>query len=132
MQFPFATSRKSFHRDPLGRGMRYLRNFSDTDKHRIIVPAFIGIFEATFGPKAVDSQIVAARLLVKQSQTLQVGTKLMRFWYAGGPPSRMIGVEGQLAATPSLPGRPPVMVAEFLGGLHTKTREIVDGLATFL
>jgi hypothetical protein len=155
VQFPLARSRASFHerrqqqmpgvsdevwefveryqpyrRTLMGKGMRYLRNLSDTDKHRSLVPTIMGLHLGQFVPKAIGCQVLGARLLVQAPNRIKVGTRMAQVFYAGGTPQRLVGLEAHLTLVPALAA--DVQLESFLNGLDGTCREITDGLAALV
>jgi len=127
VQFPMATSGKSF-RNQLGRrlpgvpreyraiirryqpyragekpkAIRWLRNLSDTDKHRVLIPAVVSLHGANL--QLISNWPLQSRNdLIRGQRALKVGTPLVRaalFPVLGT--QCQVQVQGQIACFPSL------------------------------
>jgi hypothetical protein len=96
-----------YKRNPFGRAIRALRDLSDMDKHRVIVPAIIAPLAANINihvaPPAVP---IGGGHLLRDSQRMKLGTKVSTCTILGGViGQREVTVEPRIECYPELPGR---------------------------
>jgi len=149
VQFPMATSSKSFHGQlsrrlpgvpreyrtiihryqPYRSGekpkaMRWLRNLSDTDKHRVLIPAVVSLHGVNL--RLVSNwPLQQLDQLIKGRRALKVGTPLLRatlFPVLGT--QCQVNVQGQIACFPSLGYGVPVLEAVPL--IRSTVLELLD------
>jgi hypothetical protein len=124
VQFPMATSYKSFRNQRLPgvpreyraiirnyqpyksgekpKAIRWLRDLSDTDKHRVLIPTVVSLHQANL--RVISNwPLTGHEVLVKGRRALNVGTPLLRatlFPVLGT--QCQVNVQGEIACFPSL------------------------------
>jgi hypothetical protein len=84
------------------KAMRWLRNFSDTDKHRVLVPAAINQAEINLR-FAANWPLTSMEKLVRGRRALNVGTPILKASFIRpGSTNCQVQVEGEIALYPSL------------------------------
>jgi hypothetical protein len=150
VQFPFAKTRDSYWKDRrrlpgvpkairafieeyqpyrrsgIGRTMRALRDFSDADKHRSVMPVVSGVFEFNLEAKARNCERVGIRWYVDAHRHFKSGAKLCDLAVIGFDPAHSaVGMEGDFSLIPMLPRNFPFEL--FLNQVHSLCTEIVGG-----
>jgi hypothetical protein len=113
---------------PYGRGngakaIRWLRNLSDADKHRVMTPVVMNVSQVNL---SVTSNWTVSNLdyLVRRPQRLNVGTKLARAKFVrSGPDDCQVKVEGRLPLYPAVTYRRPL--GDVLLGISETVLEIL-------
>jgi len=127
IQFPMANSYKSFkgqvgdrlpgvpndqraiilRYQPYRRGngpmaIRWLRNFSDKDKHRVLIPTVVNVAGITNLNITSSWPMNGMTYLVKKPRPLNVGTKVLQLDMSPGTGDCQVNVNGEVALFPSL------------------------------
>lgn len=90
-----------YRRSTKGRAIKYLRNLSDIDKHRVIVPAVIYPHDAKLNIKYRGGDLIMHEWRVKPGQELKQGTEILRIVLAVSAPEPEVNVKGTVKLTPS-------------------------------
>ncbi len=84
--------------------MQRLRNLSDIDKHRIIVPTLVLPQAGNLNFKHEGAELIGTKVDLKFGQEVKKGTKILTLILAGGEPGkRKVSVEGPMTSMPMLP-----------------------------
>ena len=95
-----------YRRTPVGRVMRTLRNFSDREKHRVIIPVVTIPAASDIEFKAKGTELVSTVFHFHDGSHVKRGTKIATLTTVGGKPGeRAMYVDGMLGVTSMLPGR---------------------------
>jgi hypothetical protein len=100
-----------YRRSSAGRAMKRLRDLTDTDKHRVILPTLVLPQSGDLNLKYEGAEPVAFIHHLRFGWEIKQGTKIMTLVLAGGEPGkRKVSVEGRVTSTAFFPRsilRPP-------------------------
>lgn len=125
-----------YRRSTVGRWMRALRNLSDIDKHRLILPTVMLPQRGQFEVKFDWGKVINWELLLKRGQAIKPGTKFARCIVAEmvtGQPIQM-RVKGTIKTMPVFPrsyvmpppGDDAVLIDWLMSGISSTCLEILN------
>ena len=121
-----------YRRGPRPKAIRLLRNLSDIDKHRVMVPVTRNALPAVNVSLGSSWVISDWELLVNRPTRLKVNTPLLRVRAVrpdGFTGEFNVNVGGEFPVVPTLPGGHPLAV---LGDIRETVLEILSGFDTML
>jgi hypothetical protein len=92
-----------YRRSPAGRSIRYLQALSNTDKHRIIVPAVLFPLESEGKVEPQKTNLVSADLHLKKGVEIRRGMKVLTVIVAGDDPNPKVVFTTKLSFVPMFP-----------------------------
>ena len=112
-----------YRRGDRAKAMRWLRNFSTVDKHRVLVPTVVNQSEINLRVTA-NWPIAGLDKLVRERRALNVGTPVLKVTCVrAGPANCHVEVEGEVSLYPSLGYGVPV--DQTLGMIRATILEIL-------
>jgi len=111
--------------------VRRLRNLSDTDKHRIIVPTLVLPQKGNLNAKYEGAELIQIRNELRFGRQVKKGTKIMTLVLAGGEPGkRKVSMEGIITSMPILPGA--IILETALNEISATCSEILSEIKAHL
>jgi hypothetical protein len=134
----FIQTYQPYNKTASPRFIRRLRNLSDIDKHRIIVPTRVLPLNANINISYEGCQVLDYALRVRPGREIKNGTELVRVIVAIdlGAAHHRVSMDGYLESAPSLPltlvppdpGDDAASVEHVMNGISMTVEEIIEGL----
>jgi hypothetical protein len=86
-----------------GKAMRFLQALSNTDKHRIIVPAILAPEYSKGNINYSGGDIVKTTFHLKEGRTIKAGAKILTILLAGDIPKQHVHMDTKLSVIPAFP-----------------------------
>jgi hypothetical protein len=118
-----------YRRDDRGRAMRSLRDLSDMDKHRFIVPA-VASAKSFVGRTSFVGCVGTGVWQISSRRSLHVGSKLMRVWFTPTAHDYHVDIKSEVAVEPCL-GRGVLLMPTMLA-IGECVREVLTSCEAFV
>jgi hypothetical protein len=92
-----------YRRGPRGQAMLALRSFSNTDKHRMLIPTVMAVIQSQIELVPTNCEIVEGKILLSRTGALKPGTPIARALVRFRPIGQhKVNVKGKFTAEPTL------------------------------
>ncbi|MEW6082992.1 MAG: hypothetical protein AB1607_00195 [Chloroflexota bacterium] len=102
-QWAFFEQYQPYKRSLNGKAVRFLQALSNTDKHRIIVPAMLAPEYSKGNISYGGGDIVKTTFHLKESRSVRAGAKIVTILLAGDVPKQYVHMDTNLSVIPAFP-----------------------------